>query len=122
MQHQTVRDGRFQITACRPSGFSLQTPPTLSRPTPSAIACPVQVLMLPFVPGASRKEQEEVTRVLVIVKLRIKAKILPSCVSRMSLMSGVSTDVGFWGSGAGPWQRGCGHLAVRPGQWAARKY
>ena len=51
--------------------------------------------MLLFVPGASRKEQEEVTRVLVIVKLRIKAKILPSCVSRMSLMSGVSTDVGF---------------------------
>ena len=78
--------------------------------------------MAPFFPGATRKEQEEASRVLV-VKLRMKAKILRSCVSRVSLMSDVFTNVGFWGSGAALWQRGCGHLlTVRPGQWAARMY
>lgn len=88
-----------------------------------AHSVPSQVLVAPFVPSATRRKQEEVSRVLVVIKLRIKAKILCSCVSRASLMSGVFTDVGFWGSGAALWQRSCGHLlTVRPGQWAARKY
>lgn len=70
-----------------------------------------EVLVAPFVPSATRRKQEEVNRVLVVIKLRIKSKILHSCVSRASLMSGVFTQM--WGSGdpGGPCgKRSCGLL------------